>query len=155
MLRLAIEGQTGFTVDDRELCREGPSYMVETLESLRQETQQRLCLLLGLDAFAHFTTWHRWQDILLLSHIVVMQRPGMTHEQLQEDAQLKEVLQHGQVETVEALHEQVAGNIMFQAVTPVDISATDIRQRIQRGESVRDLVPAAVCDYMQQRHLYE
>ena len=64
MLRLAIESQPGFNVDERELHREGPSYMVDTLESLQQETTTPLCLLLGMDAFAAFHTWqhHNYQN---------------------------------------------------------------------------------------------
>ena len=154
MLRLAIEGQSGFKVDDRELRRTGPSYMVDTLASLQQETPRPLCLLLGLDAFANLPSWHRWQDILSLAHIVVMQRPGMTHEKLYQNDQLHTVLQQRLVETPQALSAATAGKVYFQAVTALDISATAIRQAVQRGESVRYLVPDAVYDYMKQRNFY-
>ncbi len=154
MLRLAVQGQPGFKVDDRELRRDGPSYMVDTLESLRQETDAPLCLLLGLDAFASLTSWHRWQEILSLAHIVVMQRPGMTHEKLYQNDQLRPLLQQRLVETPQALFAATAGQVYSQAVTALDISATAIRQAVQRGESVRYLVPDAVYDYMKQRHFY-
>lgn len=155
MLRLAIAGQAGFKVDDRELRREGPSYMVDTLTSLQQETGESLCLLLGMDAFAQLPTWHRWQEILSRCHIAVMQRPGTTREHLQQNEPLREVLQQHVVTTSGELHAQAAGKIFFQDVTLLEISATAIRQAMQRGESVRYLLPTTVYDYMQQRHLYE
>lgn len=154
MLRLAVEGQAGFKVDDRELRRGGPSYMVDTLESLKQETQQPLCLILGMDAFAELPAWHRWQSVLSLANIVVMQRPGMTPEHLYQKDALREVLQQGLVEASQ-LQEHSRGAICFQSVTALDISATLIRQAMQRGESVRYLLPQAVYEYMQQRNLYE
>jgi len=154
MLRLAIEGQPGFMVDDRELRREGPSYMAETLESLRQETGQPLCLLLGMDAFANLPSWHRWQDILSLAHIVVMQRPGMTREYLYQSDLLSLVLQQRLVETVQELSAHIAGKVYFQPVTLLDISATVIRQALLRGESVQYLVPKVVYDYLKQRNFY-
>lgn len=154
MLRLAIDGQPGFMVDDRELRREGPSYMAETLESLQQETGQPLCLLLGMDAFANLPAWHRWQDILSLAHIVVMQRPGMTREHLYQSDLLSLVLQQRLVESAQELSAHTAGKVYFQPVTLLDISATVIRQALLRGESVRYLVPKAVYDYLKQRHFY-
>ncbi|MFO7604224.1 MAG: nicotinate-nucleotide adenylyltransferase [Gammaproteobacteria bacterium] len=154
MLRLAVDGQAGFVVDDRELRRAGPSYMVDTLASLKQGCDESLCLLLGLDAFALLPSWHRWQDILALSHIVVMQRPGMTRALLSQDDVWRQTLPQVEVDSVEALNEHAAGKVYFQEVTALDISATAIRQALQRGESVRYLLPDPVYHYLQQRHLY-
>jgi nicotinate-nucleotide adenylyltransferase len=77
MLRVAIAGQPGFVLDDREISRGGVSYTIDTLSELRGEYPQRsLCLLLGMDAFASFTSWHRWQEIFAVAHVVVAHRPG-------------------------------------------------------------------------------
>lgn len=154
MLRLAIEGLAGFKVDDRELRRDGPSYMVDTLESIKQETSQALCLILGMDAFANLATWDRWERLLSLANIAVMHRPGVTSEHLYQKDVLREVLQQGLVEASQ-LHEHASSAICFQSVTALDISATAIRHAMQHGESVRYLLPKAVYDYMQQRNLYE
>ncbi len=60
MINAAIEGQAGFVADDRELNRSGPSYSIDTLESLRQEhPDDALCLLIGMDAFLGLPEWHR------------------------------------------------------------------------------------------------
>jgi nicotinate-nucleotide adenylyltransferase len=154
MLSLAIEGQAGFVTDDRELSREGPSYMVDTLESLRQETDQALCLLLGMDAFAGLHQWYRWQSLLSLAHIVVMRRPGMSREHLFQQGELKQLLQQEEVAALQDLSAKTGGKIYFQQVTALDISATAIRQAMTRDESVRYLLPDAVYDYMQQHKLY-
>ena len=77
MVRAATAGQPGFTVDDRETRREGPSYSVDTLAGLRAEHPTRpLCLIVGMDAFLGLPKWHQWQDILKLAHLVVAHRPG-------------------------------------------------------------------------------
>ena len=73
----AVASEPAFHVDERELNRDGPSYSVDTLESLRETFPGRvLVLIVGMDAFSGFTSWHRWQDILQLAHIAVVRRPG-------------------------------------------------------------------------------
>ncbi|MDP2325634.1 MAG: nicotinate (nicotinamide) nucleotide adenylyltransferase, partial [Gammaproteobacteria bacterium] len=77
MLEAALDGLPDFRVDDRELRRPGPSYMVDTLTSLRAEVgSQPLCLLLGLDAYLGIPAWHRFRELPELAHIVVARRPG-------------------------------------------------------------------------------
>ena len=77
MVRLAVEGQPGFSVDDREIARGGVSYMVDTLVSLRSELGDTpLCLILGMDAFLGLDRWHRWHDLPGLTHFAVGHRPG-------------------------------------------------------------------------------
>src|SRR5277367_879058 len=73
MLQLAIANQKKFWVDDREIRRETPSYMVETLRSFREEVGPKtpLALILGLDALFGFTTWYHWQEIFDWAHLIV------------------------------------------------------------------------------------
>ena len=77
MVRAAVARHPGLLADDRELRREGPSYTLHTLQSLRAEFGDRpLCLLIGTDAFKGFLEWHEPGQICELAHLVVMQRPG-------------------------------------------------------------------------------
>ena len=77
MVQLAVAGQPGFLVDDREVRKAGPSYSVETLAELRHEYPDRsLCLIVGMDAFLSLPKWHQWQELLQLAHLVVAHRPG-------------------------------------------------------------------------------
>jgi nicotinate-nucleotide adenylyltransferase len=77
MVRAAIESQPGFTVDDREVRRVGPSYTVTTLSELRAEFPAHpLVLVVGMDAFLGLPNWHQWREILQLAHVAVAHRPG-------------------------------------------------------------------------------
>ena len=77
LLQLAVAKEPALAIDTRELDRSGPSYMVDTLASLRAERgQQPLCLALGMDALLGLESWYHWRDIAELCHLVVMQRPG-------------------------------------------------------------------------------
>ena len=81
MLELALTEFPELQVDDRELQRGGISYTVDTLRSYRsQYPQAALALLVGTDAFDGIETWHQWQQLPELAHIVVMQRPGRVPE---------------------------------------------------------------------------
>jgi len=72
MLRLAIEGEPRFAIDERELAPEHSGYTIDTLERLGY----RPVLLMGADQYAKFETWHRWRDILALADVAVFARPG-------------------------------------------------------------------------------
>lgn len=152
MLELALAGQGGFVIDDRELRRDGPSYMVDTLSSLRAELGERpLCLLLGMDAFDHLHEWHRWQEIPELAHLVVMLRPGVG---LPLSQALGDLLAERKIHHPEDLAKKSAGGILFEPVSQLDISATRIRELLGQDLSPRYLLPEAVWNYIRERGLY-
>ena len=77
MLELAIGGSPSVVIDERETQRLKPSYTIDTLLELQQELPQAsLTLIIGTDQFSVFDTWHRWQDLLQVAHVAVMERPG-------------------------------------------------------------------------------
>ncbi len=147
MLRAAVKDQPGFQVDTRELEREGKSYSVLTLHSLRQELgpARPICLLLGSDAFRHFPDWHRPDEILELAHLVVMERPGEAHQEHYPDHHCADP---------GALRRQAAGLILFQTVTQLGISSTRIRAMIAAGSSPRYLLPDPVLTLIERDGLY-
>lgn len=150
MLRLAADDTPGLRVDRRELDREGPSYMVDTLKSLRQENPDiPLLLFIGADAFAGLESWHCWQGLFDYAHVVVMTRPGF------ERKPLVGFLRQRLIEHRAQLQNNLAGCLFFQAVTLLDISATQIRQIVASGGSPRFLLPDAVLAYIQQHQLYQ
>lgn len=149
MVELAVRGLSGWRVDNRELLRAGPSYTVQTLESLRAEFPATpLCLLIGADQFGSFETWHRWRELPDLAHIVVLSRPGVAPASWPEWAKGREC------KDLRVLHQAPAGRLAFLPVSPQDISATGIRAAIARGESVAGLLPEAVLEYIQVNHIY-
>jgi nicotinate-nucleotide adenylyltransferase len=149
MVELAIRGLPALRVDDRELQRGGLSYTVLTLESLRAELGNTpLCLLIGADQFRSFETWHRWQEIPDLAHLVVLNRPGATPGSLPAWAQARAC------DDFSALRAVPAGRLAFLSVSPQDISATRIRAALARGESVQGLLPEVVLDYIRTNQVY-
>lgn len=150
MVELAVADNAGFVVDDRELRRTGASYTVDTLASLRAEfAGVPFGLILGSDAFLGLPTWHRWQEILALAHLIVMLRPSAAPPEIPawaRDRVVSEPL---------ALRETAAGRVIMQAVTPVALSASEIRRRLAVGESVEGMLPSAVLEYIRINHLYQ
>lgn len=152
MVRLALEGVEGFRVDERELRRDGPSYMVDTLASLRQELpESRLCLLVGMDAFLGLPGWHEWRRLLELAHIAVAHRPGWAPPA---EGPLAELLAQRRTGEPRNLGLQPAGLVVLQPVTQLEISSTAIRAMIGEGHSPRFLMPEAVSRWIEAEGLY-
>ena len=156
MVRMAIAGNPRFRLDECEVSSGAPGYTVETLARLRQElgADQPLCLFMGADAFLGLATWHRWQELFELAHIVVAQRPGfpLLAERMEDglrgeaEARMSSDPQH--------LQATPCGKVLACPITPLDISATRIRAAIKAGKSPRYLLPDAVVDYIQTHNLY-
>lgn len=142
MVELAVSGQEGFAVDDRELRRSGPSYTIDTLLALRGEFPDRaLGLIVGMDAFLGFTGWHRWDEILDVAHIVVAHRPGWKAPDL---GPLGELITEFGTHRVDDLHDALNGRIHIHAVTQLEIASTEIRDLVAAGRDPRFLMPDAV-----------
>jgi nicotinate-nucleotide adenylyltransferase len=158
MVRMALQRQAGFVVDEREVRRRDKCYTVETLSALRAELgpQQPLCLLLGSDAFLQLHTWHQWERLFELAHLVVIQRPGrpVGNAMAQAEASLREHYQSRLAPTPQLLHESASGHIVVLDMPQLDISATDIRSRAAQHKNLRYLLPDAVAHYIQINHLY-
>ncbi len=152
MVQCAVQGVPPLTVDDRELLRDKPSYTIDTLESMRAElaADDQLFLLLGWDAFCGLPSWHRWEELLEHCHIVVLQRPDADSES--PDA-MRNLLAARAVSDPKAL-KGPGGHITFVWQTPLSVSATQIRQLLASGKSVRFLVPDAVLAYIEAHGLY-
>ena len=152
MVEQAVVGVSLLTVDDRELKRDRPSYSIDTLESLRAElaVEDQLFLLLGWDAFCGLPTWHRWEELLDHCHILVLQRPDADSEAPQA---LRDVLAARSVSDPQAMVGS-SGQIAFVWQTPLAVSATQIRNLLASGKSVRFLVPDAVLAYINAHGLY-
>ncbi len=153
MLQLAVNGEPGFEIDEQELQRPDMSYTVDTLTAIRaSHAQTPLCLIMGQDAFANFHRWHRWQTILQLAHLVIMKRPG---ENALYHARITDIIRQHISTDKQSLHSKLAGHILFQPVTQLDISATRIRQLLHSGNNPRYLLPDVVLQFIKQQKLYQ
>lgn len=153
MLQAAVAGDSRFAVDERELRRLGPSYTVDTLLSLRAELGAvSLCLIVGADAFLTLPSWHRWREILTLSHLVVVHRPGW--ESAGGSEEVASLLRECRSDDLEALRSAPAGVIRVQPVTALDISASAIRVLVAGGGDPKFLVPDCVRDLISSSGCY-
>ena len=151
LVEVAIADVDGFVLDDRELKREGPSYMVDTLADLKNDfPEHHLCLIMGMDAFSGFTQWHRWQDILNLCHLIIASRPGAVKPDF---AEFRDIIESRFCDQTEALVGSQQGQILLQSVTLLDISASQIRQSLISGASIRYLVPESIRERLEARQI--
>jgi len=152
MLQAALEKYPSFFIDQFELSRNEPSYMIDTLEYFHGRfPDETLCLMMGMDAFEKFDQWRQVDDILALTHVAVSRRPG---SESMPGAKISEQFAGRFVNTVAELTTQHAGKIIFCGVTALDISSSDIRQKLTSGESLEGLVPPSVGTLIKQNHWY-
>jgi nicotinate-nucleotide adenylyltransferase len=152
MLKLAVSGQRGFSVDDREIRREGLSWMVDTLAEIRKEEgDSPLLLLIGQDAANALDSWHEWRRLFELTHFVVMRRPetGSRYSDT-----LREHMQRRRTENPGKLKLKPAGMVLHLEVTQLDISSTAIRGLLAKGRSPEFLMPDSVIEYIRDNRLY-
>jgi nicotinate-nucleotide adenylyltransferase len=158
MVRLAIQGNEKFVLDECEIFRTDPCYTVDTLTDLRKTygAQQSLCLLLGSDAFLLLHTWHEWEKLFSLAHIVVLQRPAYdvaTDLVVASPALHRRYLAQVQAAPA-ALLAAPAGAILVIDNPAFEISSSDVRQRCMAGKNLHYLLPDVVSTYIQSNKLY-
>jgi len=152
MLHLAQLDFPNLSIDDRETRRTGPSYMVDTLHELRSEFPQRsLILVIGQDASNQLHTWYKWEQLFALAHIVIMTRPGSRHEY--QALVANRIKRHLSVD-MQDLRNSAAGTVLNLDVTAVDISSTQIKSHIRRGQAPHSMLPTSVLNYINKNHLY-
>ena len=152
MLELALAPHADLSVDEREVQRTGPSYMSDTLASIRAEAGDLpVMLCLGQDAATHLDKWHEWPRLLELAHLVVMTRPDSEPEYSEPVAAH---LADRWVESPDALMAAPSGGVCNVNVTRLAISSTDIRRQLAEGRSPRFLLPSTVLAYILKHGLY-
>ena len=146
ILRAALAGQDRLVLDERELGREGLSWTIDTLIELRDEigAERPLVLLVGADAFLGLPSWHRWGEMFDYAHIGVLTRPG--HEIGTLPTELRIKVASRRTNDPGALRETPSGRVLPMPVTPLEISATWIRDVLAAGGEPRYLMPDSVIE---------
>jgi nicotinate-nucleotide adenylyltransferase len=153
MLRLATTDYHRVVIDDRECLREGVSYTVDTLASIAQENPDAiLILVLGIDAFAKLPTWHRWQALFMMAHILVLDRPGPV---VTIDPDLDMDLECREVDDAERMFWGAQGKILRLGQPQIDISSTAVREQLSASGDAVTNIPRVVKDYIQAHSLYQ
>jgi nicotinate-nucleotide adenylyltransferase len=159
MTALGCAEFAGLLADDREIRRQGPSYTVQTLQEMHEENPSRpLAMIIGSDAFAGLAGWRRWEQIFTLTHFIVVDRPGRPWMPDALEPALRIQCERRLTTDPMRLSRQLAGAIVWQAVTPQPISATAVRAALAGGAEMRaqvcGLLPAAVLAYIDRNQLY-
>jgi nicotinate-nucleotide adenylyltransferase len=157
MLRLAFAAQTvPVAVDMQEVDRAAPTYPIDTLRQLRSVfgAQASLIFLIGADQLQRLATWREWHQLFDYAHIGVAARPGfaLSGPDVPPDVAAEFIWRQG---TVEQIRNTPHGKIYVAQDFAADISATQVRAALQRGEAPNTLIPKVVLDYIQQHHLYK
>lgn len=152
MLQLALENHPNFFIDDCELQRHGPSYMIDTLRCLQGGIPiTPLCLILGQDAFLYLHHWLQWRDIIKTANIIVVSRQtyasGIPDE-------LTALLKKHETKNIQDLHTHLSGKIFQLKTEPIDASASHIRYQLQQNERPEQL-PDKVYQYILDNKLYQ
>jgi nicotinate-nucleotide adenylyltransferase len=153
MVAAAIEGCEALSLDRREMLRDAPSYMVDTLAELRAEVGPSVSLILamGMDSLANLSSWHRWKELTDYAHVLVVARPGW---QIPETGDVADLIISHQSDSVDILWQKAQGNVVIQTMSLLPISATEIRHQISDGQSPQFLLPDSVWAYIQRHQLY-
>ena len=149
MLELACADNPALVPDDREMRRQRPSYTVETLEAIRAETpDQDLAWVIGSDAYALLESWYRWQDVLELANLIVLQRPGGFPDMSERMAAYTDA---HRVDSLTGCHK---GGIFILEDAMQEVSAQGIRAEVAAGRDVTHLIPSPVALYIREHRLY-
>ncbi len=134
MTTLATEGNPVFEASGIELERDGKSYTVDTLRELKRDfPDAELYLFIGMDNLASFKSWHDYEEIFKLTKVVAMSRP--THE-------------------VGAVDPYILKQVQVMPIPLLEISSTEVRERVRNGMTIQYLVPEAVRRYINESGLY-
>jgi nicotinate-nucleotide adenylyltransferase len=134
MVGLAIGDEPRFVLDRIEIDREGPSYTIDTVRALQAaHPGVDWVLIVGADQHAGLHTWREWPELLQRVTLAVAGRPGAASP-------------------VDAAVQRHAHRVV--PLPPLDIAATEIRERVARGLPIDHMVPRAVARYIDQHGLY-
>lgn len=142
MLKLALFDKPSFKVSLLEIERSGPSYSVDTISRIREVLQKEdeLFFILGWDSILTLPLWHQPRRLMGLCRFVVALRPGYPRPEYS------------------ALEKELPGISERTTVMDnplIDISSTEIRERVYRGVSIKNMVPPKVEEYIRKHSLYQ
>ena len=142
MLNLALEKFSTLEIDSREILRGGGSYMIDTLHELKQiYRDEPICLIIGMDSFLKIKTWKDWQEFSKLVHLVILQRQGFNNIDSSLDS-------FHNTKKVNELRLESNGLLYFSNCPKINISSSDIRDRIASNQNLDDLLPKSVINFL-------
>lgn len=142
MVRLAIAGKSRFKTSTMEIERRGPTYSVDTMAQMRREAEDdsELFFIIGWDNLIELPRWHQPERLISLCRLVAVPRVGFLVPDLA---------------SIEVAIPGISRRVIMLDKPQIDISSSDIRQRVKQGLSISKLVPEAVEKYIKENGLYE
>jgi nicotinate-nucleotide adenylyltransferase len=155
MVRLAISGMPGFSVDSRDAMSNAPSHVVTTLQRLRDEAAPdvRLVLILGADKLLRLDRQKDWLRLFELAHVGVAQRPGYSLDTATMSAMLRAAITR-KIGTPDMARDEPAGRIIHFSMRQSKLAAAAVRERILSRESAAELLPSTVAAHIEAQQLY-
>ena len=154
MLDLAIEKESRFVCDRREIDRLGPSFTIDTLAEIREEVGPScpLIFLMGSDAVHSLDAWKQWKKLLNYTHLFIVDRPGVP---VRFPSHVWEWVKMYQVSNLRCLDLSSNGHIFITPANALEISATEVRNMLRRRlPNVNRVLPSSVLEFVKQNDLY-
>jgi len=141
MVRLAIAAKPYLELSPVEVDRPGPTYSVETMAILHRQSgaEAKLFFVVGWDSLAELPQWKEPDRLIQVCKLVAVNRPGFSRPDLK---------------AMESLVPGITQSVVWLDIPPIDISSTDIREKVAQGQSIRGLVPDEVEQYIVEQKLY-
>ena len=152
MVSSAFKSVDNIVIDNREIKKKDPSYAISTLKELIEENPEHsLIWIMGSDAFAEIDSWYQWSDFTKMVNIIVMVRPN--HE-IPVESEAYKLLQKSHTIDKDSLS---SGNekILLLKIRPIEISSTDIRNKIYKGSDVSEFLLEEVNELINKGNLYQ
>ena len=158
MVELAVRNHPGFIASALEVEARETSYSIDTLERIKNVCPDvRIFFILGVDAFLEIGTWREYERVIEECKFIVMSRPGFRLESVagvlggRFDSEMTKISGDAPVDEARLSRFRV----FLAPIRALDISSTDIRRRLRRGESLEDFVPEDVRTFIMDRKLYQ
>tara|TARA_Y100000748_G_scaffold11388_1_gene9544 strand:+ start:388 stop:1029 length:642 start_codon:yes stop_codon:yes gene_type:complete len=152
MVSSAFQDIDKVVIDDREIKKNDPSYAISTLKELLEENEDNsLVWIMGSDAFSEIDSWYQWQDFVEMVNIIVMVRPN--HE-ISMDSEAFNIMSTRQTIDKESLHTG-RGKIYLLKIRPIEITSTEIRNKIIEGKDVSEFLLEEVSELISKGNLYQ
>lgn len=160
MLQIICKLETSLYIESIELESDEVSFTFNTLQKLKKNNQQSLCFVMGADSFQSFETWHRWQEILQLCNIIVLNRDNQPLKRLKEVTQYISCGPHDVVSLADKQVLSTNNGIVVSCHFPnVAVSSTLIRDKLEQKDypylETGEVLPLEVLKYIKQHQLYE
>jgi nicotinate-nucleotide adenylyltransferase len=158
MIKLVCDEYPLFYPEPWEIEQSKVSYSVETLLAFRQRhPHSPICFFIGSDSLYSLPKWHRWQELLGLCHFIVCQREHQTPPQTDENNQIimQRILAKHQITQVALLQQKLAGYIYLAKTPEINVSSSQIRALLVKGQNPQGLLPSAIYRYIEQFKLYQ